>query len=259
MDKVEINGESFTVALTLCKNRNASARLRDGEIALRIPSRWPAHVRDRICKNLLKRAIKSIESGKWDPEHGKSIRFFDGQAISVMGKRYTIRLSCSSRSRATVQDGELHIAVPEGPGRDGRIASIVRREMAKAMGPDLEKRVSDFNQTHFGGRVSRIVLKDTKTRWGSCSPGGSICLNFRLLFMPSEILDYVIVHELAHTRYRGHGPRFWDLVGKVIPDHKEKRRWLRENGWRYPKCEKGDDGPSQSLLIDCIHEPDETY
>jgi len=259
VDKVEINGECFTVTLTLCKNRNASARLRDGEIALSIPSRWPIHIRDRIGKSLLKRAIKSIESGKWNPEHGKSIRFLDGQTISVMGKPYTIRVSCSSRSRVTVRDGEVRIAVPEGPERDGRIASIVRREMAKAMGPDLEKRVSDFNQTHFGGRVSRIVLKDTKTRWGSCSPGGSICLNFRLLFMPSEILDYVIVHELAHTRYRGHGPRFWDLVGKVIPDHKEKRKWLRENGWRYPETPKADEERYPAILAQCIHEPDESY
>lgn len=259
MDEVEINGQRLKVTMTLCDNRNASARLKDGRIVLSIPSRWPVHIRDRIGKNLLKRAMKSIESGKWDPEHGKDIRFSDGQTISVMGKPYKIRLSFALRSRVRLKDNELQIAVPEGPQRDARIAAIVRREMAKVMGQDLERRVLDFNQKHFRGKVSRIVLKDTKTRWGSCSPDGSICLNFRLLFMPGEILDYVIVHELAHTRYRGHGPKFWELVGKVVPDHKEKRRWLRENGWRYPKFEKSDDEPSQTMLIDSIHEPDETY
>jgi predicted metal-dependent hydrolase len=49
--------------------------------------------------------------------------------------------------------------------------------------------------------------------------------------MPEDILDYVIVHELAHTKYRSHGPRFWALVEKVMPDHREKRRWLGKNGW----------------------------
>ena len=56
-------------------------------------------------------------------------------------------------------------------------------------------------------------------------------LNIRLLFMPEEILDYVIVHELAHSRYMSHGKRFWALVAKVLPDYDRRRKWLRDKGW----------------------------
>ena len=55
--------------------------------------------------------------------------------------------------------------------------------------------------------------------------------------MPEGILDYVVVHEIAHTRYRSHGMRFWGLVESVMPDHLARRAWLRKNGWDYPRSE----------------------
>lgn len=88
---------------------------------------------------------------------------------------------------------------------------------------------ADKVQVNYG----HVSIKDQKTRWGSCSGKGNLNFNWRLLMMPEPIMDYVIVHELAHRREMNHSPRFWKIVGEYIPDYQERRQWLKENGGRY--------------------------
>jgi predicted metal-dependent hydrolase len=73
-------------------------------------------------------------------------------------------------------------------------------------------------------------LTSAKTRWGSCTSQNNIRLNWKLIMAPIEILDYVVVHELSHTIHHNHSKAFWNLVESIIPDWKDKRKWLRENG-----------------------------
>jgi predicted metal-dependent hydrolase len=81
-----------------------------------------------------------------------------------------------------------------------------------------------------GCRPSGIRITSPQRRWGSC--GVTDCLNFnwRLVMAPPEIIDYVIVHELAHIRHKSHGPEFWELVAEFYPNHRKARRWLKDNG-----------------------------
>ncbi|TBR16985.1 M48 family peptidase [bacterium] len=81
-----------------------------------------------------------------------------------------------------------------------------------------------------GVSPGKVRVKDMRSLWGSCSYRGDLSFNARLLGAPPEVLDYVVVHELAHLRWRGHGRRFWDLVQKFCPEQKARRRWLRANG-----------------------------
>ena len=84
-----------------------------------------------------------------------------------------------------------------------------------------------------GVTYGRITIRNQKTRWGSCSEKGNLNFNCLLMLMPSEILDYVVVHELAHRREMNHSAAFWALVESVLPDWRERRRWLKENGDHY--------------------------
>lgn len=81
-----------------------------------------------------------------------------------------------------------------------------------------------------GVSYGKVRVKDMSSLWGSCSARGDLSFNRRLLDAPAEVLDYVVVHELAHLRWRGHGARFWSLVEKHCPEHRTHRRWLRKNG-----------------------------
>jgi predicted metal-dependent hydrolase len=80
---------------------------------------------------------------------------------------------------------------------------------------------------HHGLTVSRVSIRNQQWRWGSCSPSGHICLNWRLVEMPPSVRDYVITHELMHLKRMDHSRRFWKLVAAACPDYQTARAWLR--------------------------------
>ena len=82
---------------------------------------------------------------------------------------------------------------------------------------------------HHGLAVSRVSVRNQRSRWGSCSPTGHICLNWRLVLMPEAVRDYVLIHELMHLRRLDHSRHFWRLVAHACPDYQNARRWLREH------------------------------
>ena len=99
---------------------------------------------------------------------------------------------------------------------------------------DQAKRIFQEKAERFskimGLKYNRMMVKNQKTRWGSCSSKGNINLNWRVIMAPDEVSDYLIIHELVHLKYLNHSPDFWNLVKTYQPDYLKWRSWLRENG-----------------------------
>ncbi|MGV8997500.1 MAG: M48 family metallopeptidase [Parvibaculaceae bacterium] len=87
-----------------------------------------------------------------------------------------------------------------------------------------------FHAEAFDVRPARITMRDQTSRWGSCSPSRSLSFSWRLIMAPSDVLDYVAVHEVAHLRHMNHGRHFWALVKKTLPNYKLSTNWLVANG-----------------------------
>lgn len=81
-----------------------------------------------------------------------------------------------------------------------------------------------------GGNYTSITVRNQKTRWGSCSSNGTLSFNYRLLFAPPKVLDYVVVHELCHLTHMNHSKDFWNMVASVMPEYKEYKNWLKDHG-----------------------------
>ena len=107
--------------------------------------------------------------------------------------------------------------------------------------PDIERDLRDLARARLvprlhalaaqhGLAVGRVTIRNQRSRWGSCSRTGAIALNFRLVQMPPEVCDYVLLHELMHLRQQNHGRRFWTLVEQACPDYRVAERWLRVSG-----------------------------
>ena len=96
----------------------------------------------------------------------------------------------------------------------------------------FHRRIEHF-RTHITLDTVSIRLSNARSRWGSCHASGRISLNWRLIHMPQHLIDYVVVHELAHLREMNHSPRFWAVVGSVIPDYTARRREMRRESHRY--------------------------
>jgi predicted metal-dependent hydrolase len=76
----------------------------------------------------------------------------------------------------------------------------------------------------------KIRISSARTRWGSCSTNGTLSFTWRLVLAPSEVIDYVVVHELAHTQIKNHSPKFWRRVVEIMPEFKRYITWLKKNG-----------------------------
>lgn len=92
----------------------------------------------------------------------------------------------------------------------------------------IKTRLDEISE-QIGIEYNNFRLSGAKKRWGSCSSKKTISINWRLIFAPPDIIDYVITHELAHLKHMNHSKRFWKLVETYIPNYKDKRKWLNEN------------------------------
>lgn len=97
-------------------------------------------------------------------------------------------------------------------------------EKAKRIFPER----TAYYAAHMGVTYGRITIREQKTRWGSCSTAGNLNFNWKLVLMPQKVLDYVVVHELAHRIEMNHSARFWKIVEKELPDYMERRQLLRQ-------------------------------
>ena len=117
-------------------------------------------------------------------------------------------------------------------GLAGNASETQVRDAAQAWLMRQAKRVFAERLDHFapqlGVQYSRLRLSSAGTRWGSASVDGTIRLNWRLIHLKQDMLDYVVVHELSHLHHMDHSPQFWDVVARVMPDHAQRRRALKE-------------------------------
>lgn len=106
---------------------------------------------------------------------------------------------------------------------------ILEKRYRKAARDTFEKRVAYFHEIT-GGNYTSVTIRDQKSRWGSCSSRGTLSFNYRLIFAPPRVLDYVVVHELCHLTHMNHSKDFWNMVATVMPDYKIYKNWLKEHG-----------------------------
>ena len=99
----------------------------------------------------------------------------------------------------------------------------------------IPQRVEYFAR-QVGVDYGRITIRNQKTRWGSCSSKGNLNFNWRLIFAPEEVVDYIVVHELAHRKEMNHSRAFYDVVASILPDYKVREKWLKENGEKLWNC-----------------------
>ena len=117
----------------------------------------------------------------------------------------------------------------ERPPRDYEQNPALEAQYRKEARRRITERAAYFAEK-MGVDYGRIAIKAAKTRWGRCSARGNLNFHWKLILMPPAILDYVVVHELAHRIEMNHSPRFWAQVERILPDYRERRRWLKENG-----------------------------
>jgi predicted metal-dependent hydrolase len=158
----------------------------------------------------------------------------DGASIRFRGELHRLRLFSADgripRSTVTREGaGEIDELVLTLASTDRRPVDQVLRDWFKERARVAIDREIQTHAPVLRVAPSAIALRDPRTRWGSASREGRLSFSWRLVLAPAAALETVVVHELAHLRYFGHGPRFWGLVTSRRPDHRAWRTWLREH------------------------------
>jgi predicted metal-dependent hydrolase len=145
-----------------------------------------------------------------------------GDAVPYLGELLRVR-SEPGRTRVHRRGDEL--LAPDGAARGAALERWYRRAARAEIAPRLDQACALAGTTY-----SRLTIRAQRTRWASCSRGGAMSFNWRLLLAAEPVLDYVVWHEVCHLEVMDHSPRFWALLRRRCPDYAEHARWLRRHG-----------------------------
>jgi len=154
----------------------------------------------------------------------------NGTVISALGAAVTVTITPGGSQRWLFSGDKLHLFVPPTIAASAVLEKALR-EKARAV---FLERLAHYAPV-LGVATPPLRLSAARTRWGSCSHHGGISLNWRLVFMPLAVVDYVVAHELAHLKEMNHGPRFWSVVEQLCPDWRVRRLELRQLGRQIPQ------------------------
>lgn len=158
-------------------------------------------------------------------EKHKPKQYVNGEEFYFAGRKYELEIVSGSKARlAFTAAGKFRITQKclEAPKH---YVEWFFKQFARQY---LEGRTAELAEA-LGYKYTSIKINSAKTRWGSCSMRGNLNFSWRLVIMPPEMIDYVIVHELVHLEIKDHSKRFYARMNELMPDHKRKEKWLKEN------------------------------
>ncbi len=219
--------ETFSLAgldVSVCWRRNARARrvsmrvdARTGMVVVTLPLRAGRRAGVMLLQQHSNWLLERIEALPL------AIRFAAGASVPICGVPHLVRHAPDERGGAWLSDGAITVS-GDAEFLSRRVADLLRAEARRRFG----RLAVEIGRDALVAR--RICIKDTRTRWGSCTSTGTLMFNWRLVMAPTKVQHYVVAHELAHLRHMNHGPAFWALVRSLTEHEPIAEDWLRRHG-----------------------------
>ncbi len=180
--------------------------------------------------------LKHVSQSKLDAE---PMRFVSGETLPYLGRNLHLHVETAGVLVPTVRldHWRFRVAVPDSLNDEDRCQSI-RSAAVQWYQERAAQRLTETVECWWPrlgrGEMSRVLIRDQRRRWGSCAPDGTLRFNWRAVMLKPALIEYLVVHELAHLTHRNHSKDFWGLVSAVMPDAHQLRKTLREEGRRLP-------------------------
>ena len=218
------------IEYTLIRSRRKTASIyieRDGKVSVLVSEKLTARQVEDILESKRKWIYQSL--AEWQDLNANRIQrdYVNGEGFLYLGRSYRLKLVSDLPEPLMLKDGYFCLRSTKGSAPD---ADAVFREFYRAKGAvRIPPRVAYF-QTKMGVKSKSIKIMDLKHRWASCTASGNLNFHWKCMMAPLTVIDYIVVHELAHLIHSNHSAAFWNEVDKVIPDFQERKCWLRDNG-----------------------------
>lgn len=218
------------------RNKHSRAVIVDGTVVIRLAKNLSKREEERHIDYLLKRMRVIVEREAEKTVVHPFRRLLEGHSLEAVrlgdGREFTIALKPAARTR--VRAGHNAWTIDVGPQlRTVPFHRLLWKTLSRYELPRLEAFVHALNNRTLRVPVSSVRVAFASSQWGSCSTRGVIMLNAALLFLPERLLEYVIIHELAHRLEQGHDDRFWSVVEAACPDYRARVAELKH--YRLPK------------------------
>lgn len=187
---------------------------------------------------VLKKAKWILEKLKTQKERNAKVpirEYINDEKFYILDSEYNLRVVEGefNPSVARLGDKNIIVKIPEGLRPELRVEVIKQEIKGLIMDRGLEvakERVPIYSEM-LSVSPTKVVIKEQKSRWGSCSSTGGIYINWRIFIAPLAMVDYILVHELCHLIELNHSKKFWSLVKKILPDYREREQWITDNGY----------------------------
>lgn len=162
----------------------------------------------------------------------KRREYVNGEALPYLGRNYRLKLVVSEEYSVKLKSGYLIVSYPRSDDEQKNEITI-RRLLTTWYQSHAYDRLREKTSRYaekIGVKPTAVKIDDFKARWGSCLHTGEVAYNWRIIMSSHQIVDYIVVHELCHLLEHNHGPRYWQLVERIIPNYQDCREWLKLNG-----------------------------
>jgi len=234
---LQLNGIPVPVRIITERGRRATiASVRERALYIRLPHGLTPTDREKRLREMTLWAEKTAREKPEAFRHFAAPPVASAYTFDFRGTIYHIESKSHDRSRHLLEEiGEQRLRVTMSssdtrPNPTRVLPKLLAKHFAGRYLPRVTRRVHALNEQHFRRPVREVRLSDTYSRWGSCSHRGNINLATRLLLAPDEVIDAVIIHELAHLIEANHSDRFWAQVARALPNYEEYDVWLKEHG-----------------------------
>lgn len=213
------------ITYTLIRSKRKTVALHvtpEGQVEVRAPLKLPQADIDRFVESKNQWLEKHLKTAKQNNDLKENFSLDYGDPILLLGQSIPIVARAGSRLG---YDGESFYLPPNLPPDEiKRVVIQIYTMVAKRA---LTYKVNDYSQ-QTGLKASAVKITAAKNRWGSCSGKGSLNFSWRLIMAPDDVIDYVVIHELAHTKELNHSDKFWAIVASILPDYKERESKLKD-------------------------------
>ncbi len=231
--KISINEKIHNVNIYFERRNSSRISITSNGINIRVPRYISKAQQEKHIREFLEWAAKKIRE---KPIKKKERIYNHLDLLRTNNKVYQIHIELrdSKKNFTRLEGNRIIFKIANHNNFDKRqkhISKHLQKILAKKHHHDLTYYVKKLNDEHFQKELGKISFRYTKSRWGVCKVDKQeIELSTKLLLAPKEILDYVIIHELAHLIEANHSKRFWNIVRSIDPTYKEKIKWLRVHG-----------------------------
>jgi len=191
--------------------------------------RAPIFISSKYIKKLVEKKSGWIEKKQKDilekSKNFKEKEFIDGEYFLYLGHKYKLKF-VSHQEKNIIFDKKFYIP----KNRQNNTKDIFENWYKKKALEKITQRIKFFSKYN-NFAYKKIKLSNANTRWGTCGKNNNLIFSWKLIMAPLKVIDYVVVHELAHLIHKNHSPNFWKEVKLILPNYKKERAWLKNNGY----------------------------